>query len=42
MKKEVVSIDYSTIEKEVKQLEALIPQIELLRQQATVVLGTIP
>jgi hypothetical protein len=42
MKKEVVNIDYSRIEKEVKELEALVPQIELLRQQATVVLGTIP
>lgn len=42
MKKELVRIDEYKVNQEVSSLTALIPQIELLRQQAQAVLGTAP
>ena len=42
MKKELVRIDHLRMNQQVKELEALIPQIELLREQAKSVLGTAP
>ena len=42
MKKKLVRIDEVRLNQQVRELEALIPQIELLRQQAKSVLGTAP
>lgn len=42
MKKELVRIDQTRMNQQVKELEALIPQIELLRQQAKSILGNYP
>ena len=42
MKKELVRIDHLRMNQQVKEMEALIPQIELLRQQAKSVLGSTP
>ena len=42
MKKKLVRIDEVRLNQQVRELEALIPQIELLRQQAKSVLGSTP
>ena len=42
MKKELVRVDELKLNRELQSLEALIPQIELLRQQAQTILGKTP